>query len=157
MKTVFAFIAICFVAIACSTGANKNFTTGMSYTYNGFRVGEAYLVNGQNQKSESNEVSVGETIAIVVEDIEGYELKESRAFPGLDIVVTDKDTKVVLEGDDILANEEGYVEADAAVLRGTITVGDPLQSGQTYHAKMKIWDKLKPENVVTVEVDIIVK
>lgn len=129
----------------------------MSISYNGFRVGEATLVNGENQVTTSNVVSMNEKIALVVNDIENYEEKEGRVFPVLDLIVTNKDGETTLEGKDILASEEGYLPQDAAVMRGTITVGNPMRSGETYHAKMTITDKLKPENVITVEVDLVVK
>jgi hypothetical protein len=157
MKSMFAFVLVAIVAIGCSTGTRKDLVSGMSISYNGFSVGEAQLVNGQDQVTTSNEVSMNEQIAIVVNDIENYEEKEGRVFPVLDLIVTDKDGNVALEGNDILANEEGYLPADGAVLRGTITVGNPMKSGETYHAKMTITDKLKTSNVITVEVDLVVK
>jgi hypothetical protein len=161
MKNFVAFIAICFVAVACnfSAGTRKDLMSGMSINYNGFSVGESYLVNGQNQKTTSNEVAVGETIALVVEGIDGYELKEGRSFPVLDLLVTDMDGNTALKGDDVLGTQagEGVDPNDAAILRGTITVGAPMKSGETYHAKMKIWDKLKPESVINLEVDLVVK
>jgi hypothetical protein len=157
MKNIFAFIAIAFVAFACSVGTRKDLVTGMAVSYNGFMVGETQLVNGQNQVTTSNEVSMNETMAIVVNGIENYQEKEGRVFPVLDLLVTDKDGGVALEGKDILATEEGYSPADASVLRGTVTIGNPMKSGETYHAKMTITDKLKPESVITVEVDLVVK
>jgi hypothetical protein len=157
MKNFVAFIAIALVAFACSVGTRKDLVTGMAVSYNGFSIGETQLVNGENQITTSNEVSMNEKIAIVVNDVANYEEQEGRVFPVLDLLVTDKDGNVALEGNDILANEEGYLPADAAVLRGTITVGNPMRSGETYHAKMMVTDKLKPENVVTVEVDLVVK
>jgi hypothetical protein len=157
MKKLIAFVAVASVVFACSVGTNKDLMTGMTLNYNGFGVGKASLVNGQNQVTTSNVVSMQETVAIVVEDIENYELKEGRAFPKLDLFVTDKDGAYVLEGEDILASDEGYSPEDASVLRGTITVGDPMSSGQTYHAKMIVSDKLKPESKITVEVDLVVK
>jgi len=128
-----------------------------SFSNNGFSIGDAILVDGQNQRAKTNEVTLNSTVAIVVEDIENYVLKDGKAFPGLDLVVTDDNDIVVLEGRDILANESGYSLEDASVLRGTITVGDPMKAGQTYHATMKVWDKLKAESQINVAVDIVVK
>lgn len=157
MKNTLVWIVIAMLALSCSVGTRKDLVTGMSISYNGFSVGEANLVNGDNQVTTSNEVSMGEKMAIVVNDVEGYQEKEGRVFPVLDLLVTDKDGGVALEGSDILASDEGYLPEDASVLRGTITVGNPMRSGETYHAKMTITDKLKPESVITVEVDLIVK
>lgn len=159
MKNIIVFAMVCCVAVACnfSAGAKKDFMTGLSVTNNGFSLGEAVLVNDQNQKISTNEVELNKTVAIVVQDIQNYELKDGRAFPGLDLLVIDKDGAAVLQGDDILANEEGYTPEDASVLRGTITVGNPMKAGETYHAKMRIWDKLKPESEIVVNVDLVVK
>jgi len=159
MKNIIVCVTLCCVAAGCnfSAGAKKDLMTGLSVTNNGFSIGETMLVDAQNQKTTSNEVELNKTIAIVVEDIENYELKNGRAFPGLDLIVTDKDGGVVLDGKDIIATEEGYTPEDASVLRGTITVGNPMKSGETYHAKMRIYDKLKPESEINVDVDIVVK
>ena len=46
---------------------------------------------------------------------------------------------------------------DAAIIRGTVTVGEPMKAGETYHVKMRVWDKNKPENELTAEVDLVVK
>ncbi len=159
MKNILAFIIIASVLTACnfSAGTNKDLVTGMKLTYSGFRVGKAYLVNGQNQVTTSNVVSIGETVAIEIDEVENYELQEGRAFPVVDLVVTDKDGVVVLEGRDILATEQGYAPEDAAVLRGTVTVGNPMKAGETYHAQMTVADKIKPENKIEVTVDLVVK
>jgi predicted small secreted protein len=63
----------------------------------------------------------------------------------------------VINETDLFAGGEGYPATDAAILRGTVTVGDPMVAGETYHVKMRIWDKNKPENELTAEVDLVVK
>jgi hypothetical protein len=70
------------------------------------------------------------------------------------LTVTDKEGTAVIDEQDLFANSDGYPPADAAILRGTVTVGNPMRSGETYHVKMRIWDKNKFENEVTAEVDI---
>lgn len=159
MKKILVYIVLACIVSACnfSKGTNKDLATGMNLSYNGFRVGKASLVNGQNQVTSSNVVSMGEKVAIVVEDIENYEQENGHVFPKLDLIVTDKNGGVALEGNDIVGNDDGYTPEDAAIMRGTVTVGDPMRPGETYHAKMTITDKLKPENIITVEVDLVVK
>lgn len=158
MKTIVAFIAVCFLITACnfSSGTRKDFVTGFSVTYNGFSIGEFGLVNGQNEQTKSNEVAIGNVIGLEVDGIENYQVKDEQVFPGLGLIVTGKDGTVILEGDDILG-KESYNTDNASVMRGTITVGDPMKSGETYHVKMRIWDKLKPESEIIVEGDIVVK
>lgn len=70
------------------------------------------------------------------------------------LTVTDKDGKPVLDEQDLLVKQDGFPVTDASVLKGTVTVGNPMRSGETYHVKMRIWDKNKFENEITAEVDI---
>jgi hypothetical protein len=147
------------ILCACnfSVGTNKDFATGLSYSYNGFAVDEVLLVGPDNVAQSNNEVQLNSKVAIVAQGITNYELKDGKAFPGLMLSLTDKSGHSIIEEADLFANSEGYSATDAAALRGSVTVGDPMTSGETYHLKMRVWDKIKPENELTAEVDIVVK
>jgi hypothetical protein len=140
-----------------SVGTNKDFTTGLSYNYNGFAVDEVLLVGPDNVAMSNNEVQLNTEIAIVAQGITNYDLKDGKAFPGLMLSLTDKAGNSILDEADLFANGEGYSATDASILRGSLTVGAPMKSGETYHLKTRIWDKTKPENELTAEVDIVVK
>jgi hypothetical protein len=140
-----------------STGTNKDFATGLSYSYNGFAVEEVLLVGPDNTAMSDNKISLNTQIAIVVQGLSNYELKDEKAFPGLMLVLTDSKGAPVINETDLFADSQGYSPADAAVLRGSVTVGEPMKSGDTYHLKMRVWDKNKPENELTAEVDLVVK
>jgi len=151
-------VALLCGACSFSAGTNKDFATGLSYSYSGFRVKHVVLVGPDNTVLGSNEVVLNSKIAIVVEDLVNYELRGEKAFPGMAMTVTDKSGVAVISEADLFAEgKEGYSAADASVLRGTITIGNPMVSGETYHAKIRIWDKVKPENELTAEVDLKVK
>lgn len=156
MKSIISLIILGFITIACG-GSDKDSDTGMTVSNIGLKVGKASLINGQNQVSSSNIVSMGETVAIEVDEVENYTLEEGRAFPIVDVTVTDIEGTVVLEGRDVLAKEDGYLPEDASVLRGTIKVGEPMKSGGTYHARMVVWDRLNDEGKIVVNVDLVVK
>jgi len=158
MKNMIYSLGLCIIVTACnfSKGTEKKLDTGFSISYNGFRIGAFGLV-ANDKEIHSNEVELGQVVNIEVDGIEGYQEKEGRVFPGLDLRVTDKDGNVVLDGADILKKDDGYAPEEAKVLSGTITVGDPMKSGQTYRAKMRIWDKLKEESEIVVEGDLVVK
>ncbi len=140
-----------------SAGTKKDFGTGLSFNYNGFSVDEVLLVGPDNIAMSSNEVQLSTQVAIVVQGLANYELKDDKAFPGLMLSVTDKQGSAIINEADLFAESAGYPAADAAILRGTVTVGDPMKAGETYHVKMRIWDKNKPENELTAEVDVVVK
>lgn len=71
-------------------------------------------------------------------------------------MVTDKQETPVIQEADLFSESEGYSTEDASFLRGTVIVGNPMKSGETYHVKMRVWDKNKPENELTAEVDLVV-
>ncbi len=137
-----------------SAGKKKDFQTGLSVSNKGFGIDESYLVGPDNTRKADNKIPLNSTVAIVVEGVENYVLKDGKAYPGLMLTVTDKDGKPVLDEQDLLASYAGFSPADASVLRGTVTVGNPMRAGETYHVKMRIWDKNKFENEIMAEVDI---
>ncbi len=161
MKISYATLLVAFTLLlsSCnfSVGTQKDLLTGLSYSYNGFAVEQVVLVGPDNVPMGSNEVEMDSEVAIVIQGLENYALKDNKAFPGLMLVLTDKAGSPVVEEADLFAGGEGYPATDASALRGSVTVGDPMESGETYHLKMHVWDKIKPENVLTAEVDIVVK
>ena len=150
---------IAFVSSSCnfSAGTKTDLGTGLSISYNGFGVDEVLLVGPDNTAMINNDVQLNTQIAIVAQGLVNYVLKDDKAFPGLMLSVTDKQGKAIIDEADLFAGTEGYSATDAGVLRGTITVGDPMKAGETYHVKMRVWDKNKIENELVAEVDIEVK
>ena len=159
MRTIYySLVTVCAFSIwACSAGTKKDFATGLSYNYNGFAVEEVLLVGPDNVAQSNNEVILNTKIAIVAQGITNYELKDGKAFPGLMIKVTDKAGKAIIDEADLFAGTEGYSATDASVLRGSITIGEPMKSGEEYHVTMRVWDKTKLDNELTAEVDVVVK
>jgi hypothetical protein len=161
MKKIYYLTLVVYPIVLCacsfSAGTNKDLLSGLSYSYNGFAVDEVLLVGPDNKAMTNNEVQFGTEVAIVIQGLTNYEMKDETAFPGLMLSVTDKNGAQVFGADDLFEGGQGYSAADAAILRGTITVGDPMKSGETYNLKVRAWDKNKPENELTAEVDIVVK
>ncbi len=153
-----AAIGFAIVLQACnfSIGTKTDLATGLSYTYNGFTVDEVVLVGADNSVLSTNKVDMNTKVGINVQGLGNYELKDGKAFPGLMLNVTDEAGAEIINEQDLFANNEGYDPVQAANLQGTLTVGTPMQSGRTYHMKMKVWDKIKTSNVLTADVDIVV-
>lgn len=156
VAAVFLLVPLFYTACDFSKGAKKDLGTGLSVSYNGFRIGETYLVGPDNTPVSTNEVSMNSQISILVQGIENYELKDGKAYPGLMLTVTDENGNAVIDEKDLLAGGDGYPPTDAAILRGTVTVGSPMKSGGKYHVRMHVWDKNKTENEINAEVDIVV-
>ena len=159
-KIRYSLLVVCtLVLCSCnfSAGVKKDFGTGLSYSYNGFAVDEVLLVGPDNRAMGDNEVELGTKVAVVVQGLRNYVMKDDKAFPGLMLSLTDNAGNYVLNEADMFAEGAGYSEADASVLRGSVTIGDPMKSGETYHLKLRVWDKGKPESELTADVDIVVK
>ncbi|WP_133259580.1 hypothetical protein [Pseudochryseolinea flava] len=155
--TYYTFFFAMLICNACSVGVKKDLGTGLFHTVSGFSVDEVLLVGPDNQTKSDNVVNFNSTVAIVAQGLRGYELKEGKAFPGLMLQVTDGSGTAVINEADLFANTEGYSPEDASIIRGTVTVGAPMKAGETYHVKMRIWDKNKIETELTAEIDIKVK
>jgi hypothetical protein len=149
-----ALSAVLWCSCNFSVGTKKDLLTGLSFNYNGFSVEEAYLAGPDDVPIKGNEVAMNSQVAIVLQGIENYTLKVGKAFPGLMLIVTDAQGNAVIDEADLFAATEGYSATDASALRGTVTIGNPMESGETYHTKMRVWDKNNPANEITAEVDL---
>jgi hypothetical protein len=152
-------IVLCTALVAgCnfSAGKKKDFNTGLSVSNSGLSFEESYLVGPDNTVKRDNEAQLNSKIAIVLEGVSGYVLKDSKVYPGLMLSVTDKDGIAVLDEADLFANSSGYSVEDASILRGTVTVGNPMRAGETYHMKMRVWDHNKPDNEIVADLDFVV-
>jgi hypothetical protein len=157
INIILAFSAFLLCSCNFSTGSKKDFGTGLSVSYKGFAIGDTYMVGGDNTAVTSGDVDMNTRVGIVIEGIENYELKDGKAFPGLSLNVMDSQGNAVIDEKDLLNNAEGYDPVDAAILRGTVTVGSPMKSGEKYDVRMRVWDKNKPESEIVAEVELTVK
>jgi hypothetical protein len=149
----------CIIFAGCnfSKGAKKDLSTGLSFNYNGFTVKDVLLVNAANQRMPDNKVPLNSQIAIVAVGVNNYGLKDGKAFPGMMLLVTDKNGTPVLTAADLFEGDQGHPPASATELRGDISIGKPMVAGQTYHVKVRIWDKVKADNEVNAEADLVVQ
>lgn len=104
-----------------------------------------------------NKAQLNTQIAIVALGINNYGLKDGKAFPGMMLLVTDKKGTPVLNAADLFAADQGHPPASATELRGDITISKPMAAGETYHVKVRIWDKVKTDNEIDIETDLIVQ
>lgn len=139
-----------------SKGTKKDLRTGLSFTYNGFAVNDVLLINAANQRMTDNKVLLNTKVAIVAIGLANYEVKDGKAYPGMRLVVTDKNGTPVINAADLFEGDQGHPPAEASELRGDITVANPIVAGETYHVKVHIWDKVKNTNELNIEADLVV-
>lgn len=161
MKKIFPLLPftalLVFSSCHFSVGVKKEFATGLTYKYNGLEVKNVLLVGPDKNPMSDNKVQLNTQIGIVAVGVTHFTLKEGKAIPGMTLSVTDKNGLAVLQQDDLLPGMEGYPPEAASQLLGSITVGKPMMSGETYHVKLHIWDKVKPASELNVELDIVVQ
>jgi hypothetical protein len=143
--------------LSASAGVKMDISTGTKTSYSGFAVDDIYVVDSEDKELASNEIPIDTKFSIVYQGIKNYTLKEGKAFPGLSLQVTDATGADILNEADLLASyTDGFSEADASVMRGSVTIGEPMVSGQTYHCKIRVFDKNSKAEIVS-ELDFKVK
>jgi len=161
MKTKYlAIMVICCLALGgCnfSKGTKKNLLTGLSFSYNGFRVDDVVLLDPANKPMNDNKVQLNSRISLAAIGLSNYGIKDGKVFPGMMLLVTDKNGATMLSAADVFAGDQGHPPMQASELRGDITVARPMVAGETYHVKMRIWDKVQPENELNAETDLVVQ
>ncbi|MBX2915459.1 MAG: hypothetical protein KF856_09350 [Cyclobacteriaceae bacterium] len=163
MKTIFILACVLMFAMACSNpggssgfsvgfskGVKADFSTGAKTSYTGFGIENIYVVDAEDNQLSDNELSLDSKFSIVYEGVENYTLKDGKAFPGLSIAVTDASGAYVLNETDLFSTyTEGFDPEAASVLRGSITVGNPMQAGNSYLCKIRVFDKNSDSEIVT--------
>lgn len=134
------------VSIGFTKGA-KISSSGLKTVHNGLTFEESYFI-ADGTKTESNEVKIGQKVAIVFDGIGGLKEKNGKVFPQLNILVLDAKNQIVVAYDDLLKSDTGYDVIDATMLTGSLTIGDPLKKGESYTLTVTIGDKDTDSSIV---------
>ena len=129
-------------------GTKLNHGTEMTTSYNGLTLENVYIVDGDDNKITTSEVALNSKFSIVYDGVKNYTLKDGKAFPVLSIQVIDNNQVTVIQEADLLAHyKDGLSEADASVLRATITVGEPMKPGK-YICSVQVIDKNNTDSAI---------
>jgi len=157
LKMIFFLIPIIISSCNFSKGVKKDLSTGLSASYNGFSIDDIYLAK-EELRLNSNIISLGSKINITVTGVNNFAEKNGKVFPGCTIILTDKAGKEILNLPDAFADMvNGTTAAEAKTLLATLTTGDPMVAGETYHLKTRFFDKNKKENEIIADIDLLVK
>lgn len=112
----------------------------------GFAVEKIYIIDGNDEKISGSEVALNTKFSIVYEGVKNY---TGKAFPSLALQVSDDNGNMIMSETDLFASYvDGVSEADASVLRATITVGSPMKPGN-YICSIQVTDKNNSEAGIT--------
>ncbi len=156
MKKVYFGLYVFIIALisACTVGVNKDLLTGLSYSYKGLSVEDAYLTV-DNKKLSSNELEYGKKAYIILSGVEGFETDNGRVRIGCNIQLADAAGNIVLSADDAYAafDEEGFDPEEVGMLNISLTIGTPIEAGNEYNWKAHFWDK-NGEGEIDTEINI---
>lgn len=139
-----------------SKGVKKDLSTGLSASYNGFSIDDIYLAK-EDTRLNSNIIPLGSKINITVTGVDNFTVKNGKVFPGCTIILTNKAGKEILNLPDAFADMvNGTTAAEAKTLLATLTTGEPMAAGETYHLKTRFFDKNKKENEIIADIDLLV-
>ncbi len=161
MNYKFLFVLLLTATAACnfSKGVKKDLNTGLSTSYNGFAIEDAYMSEGEEgKKLSSNEVALGAQVNIQITGVENFKEENGKIFPGCTLILTDVTGKELLNLPDLFADaKEGLPAAEGKNLRAKLTTGDPMMAGQTYHIKCRFFDKKNTTSEIIADADLVMK
>ena len=137
-------ISALLLVISCSVGAKKDLLSGLSIKYNGFTVGNSYLVK-DNKQTTDVKIQPGKVISLVFSDLGGFTELEGKAYPGASILVTDSKGKTVLDMPDLFTQYDS-TGVDIALVKQALSIdftapASGYEKGETFTWKSKVWDK----------------
>jgi hypothetical protein len=155
---IFSIVLIALASCNFSKGVKKDLSTGLSASYNGLAMDDIYLTDSAGNRLNNNRISLGNKIAIVATGVDYFETKDGKVFPGCRMVLTDKNKKEVLNLPDAFSEMvNGTPQAEAKSLQASLTTGNPMVVGETYHLSIRFFDKHKKESEILADVDILMK
>lgn len=159
MRRVLPFVlSVAFFLSACnfSVGSNKDFSTGLSYSYKGFRVDDVLLTKvdakGKKVVLWTNKIPLHTEVAVVIKGLDNYKLKNGKAYPGVEYHVTDQGGRELVGSTELFAKNDGFYEASSMSLQ--FKVSPPMKAGKKYPVNIRIWDKNNPTSELTAQLDI---
>ncbi|UCH14365.1 MAG: hypothetical protein JSV22_14860 [Bacteroidales bacterium] len=141
LKLLSTFFIICLLC-TCSVGVNKDLLTGLSYSYKGLSLEDAYL-SVDNEEIKTNEIEYGKKVNIVLTGVKGYDLDDGKVDIGCKITVSDNEGNALISADDAFAasHEGGLTPDQAEMLNTSLTIGKPLAINNEYKWETLFWDK----------------
>ena len=138
-----------------STGIKKDLSTGLTSTNSGLSAQDIFLRQYEGQRLPDNKVQLGSKISLSASGVENFQVKDGKVYPGCQIILTDKNKKEIISLPDAFADMvNGSTEAETKTLDATLTTGDPMVVGETYHLYVRFFDKQKKESEIVSNFDI---
>lgn len=142
MKNLFFAFLIIFLTFACDTkkSVHKDLITGLSTEGDGLSCEEVKILSG-DKTIQRNSFIFGEEITFNFSNIEGFKESNGNIFPGMSIIVSDRNKDTVIKADDVYEKYSDGISLTPATLKADLTLARPIHSGNSYSLFINIWDK----------------
>ncbi len=160
MKTfsfIFGLSVIIFFLGSCEAGIKKDLMTGLKVSNKDLSYMEAY-VNVDGKKTSGSEFPMNSILELHIEGVNGYTLTDGVVFLGASMTLVDSKNTEILNYPDLFEkfDSTGISPIDAKLISLTFTTGTPMENGQKYTWKTRVWDK-KGKGEITTEMEITLK
>jgi len=142
-----------FTFLSCdfSKSVNKNLISGLLTKGDGLSCEEVYL-SMDDETILRKTFEYGEEFMLIFNNVEGFELIEDHAFPGMTLSVVSQDGDTVLFEPDLYSDLTKGTDYSPLLLNSMLLVADPMHSNEEYTLFVDIWDK-KGDGVFTAKLD----
>lgn len=117
---------------------------GITIVSTGLKVDSAVMTSN-NKVFTVAELSAGAKLHVSLVKIHGFAIRDDKSFPGCSMRVIDSKKKTVLNYEDLFVGDEyknGVSSDDARIISVNLTIGSPMETGQTYQWEITVWDKV---------------
>ena len=159
-KVLLLLVALTLFISSCqfSKGVKKDLNTGLSTSYKGLAIDDIYLADESGNRLNQNKIKLGSKVLMVATGVDYLTEKGGKVFPGCQIVLTDNNkTEILNLPDAFAALSDGTSAAEAKTLQATLTTGQPMLSGSTYHLLVRFYDKQDKEKDIVSNVDLVMQ
>ncbi|BDQ03351.1 hypothetical protein [Ignavibacterium sp.] len=142
MKKLFFAFLIILLTFSCDTrkSVHKDLITGLSTEGDGLSCDEVTIFSG-DKTIQRNSFIFGEEISFNFSNIKGFNESNGKIFPGMSIVVTDRNKDTIIKADDVYDKYSDGVTLNPPTLKADLTLARPIRSGNSYSLFINIWDK----------------
>ena len=122
--------------------------TELQTTIQGLSVKDIYIVDANNKKISESEITLNSIFFIVYEGVNNFVLKNGKAFPELNIQVSNPNQNMDVSETDVLSSDaDGLSEEEASTIRAMFSITEPMQAGN-YNCLVQIMDKNNSESFI---------
>ncbi|AFH50827.1 Hypothetical protein IALB_3124 [Ignavibacterium album JCM 16511] len=157
MKKLFFAFLIILLTFGCDTkkSVHKDLITGLSTEGDGLSCEEVTILSG-GKTIQRKSFIFGEEITFNFSNIEGFKEEDGKIFPGMSIVISDKNNDTIIKSDDAYQKYSEGISLMPVILKSDLTLARPIHSGNSYSLFINIWDK-KDDGKFSAEMNFEVK